>query len=69
MITFRFEILRDGVWSVRAGGSLDVAVETLIEQLPAYALRYEHRLVIDERIVATVLPPRGGRRKPKVTIL
>ena len=59
MAHVRIEMDRGRGWEMRQEGEADVTADQLREQLPAYAIQYPHRAILDGEVVVEVQPKAG----------
>jgi hypothetical protein len=59
----RIELNRGWGWTERAAGDLDITVDELVARLPQYALKYPHRLYVEDKLVAEIVKPRYLKSK------
>jgi hypothetical protein len=58
MAHIRIEMDRGRGWELRSGGDVTATIEQVIASLPAYAVSYPHRALVDGEVVATAEPKR-----------
>jgi hypothetical protein len=57
----RIEMDRGNGWELRSEGEFAGTVEQISQTLPAYAIQYPHRALVDGAVVATAEPRRVAR--------
>lgn len=57
----RIEMDRGNGWELRGEGEFTGTTEQITEQLPAYAIQYPHRALVDGEVIATAEPKRARR--------
>lgn len=61
MAHLTIEMDRGNGWEVRSEGDADCTPEQIARSLPAYAIQYPHRALLDGVVVATAEPRRVAR--------
>ncbi|MDB5848246.1 MAG: hypothetical protein JWP29_1998 [Rhodoferax sp.] len=62
MAHVKIEICRNGIWTVRQEGEIEVTAEALVALLPSYAIQYAHRAYLDGLMVGEIAAPKCGRK-------
>lgn len=56
MATLRIEMDRGNGWELRGEGEFTGTIDQIEKRLPAYAIQYPHRALLDGVVVATANP-------------